>query len=568
VGWDRCNKSLWYDKKSPVWRELDTIDSIENASDAGETAGSWLSDRGCQAEEGIVISRIYIDNYKCFVNFEYQPGSLQLLMGANGTGKTAVFNVLHRLRKFVVAGQRTHSNFPPRTLTAWDQRPEQTFELGLKGNGGEYLYQLVIEQDRPARKNRIKSEELWFDRKTLYRFDGKEAHLFRDDGSAGPVFPFDWSQSAIATIPERKDNTLLSWFRGSLNRIFIFSPDPLRMRSQSEEEQPHPDRWLHQLPSWIRHLQLELPEASRQLNEALREGVIAGCTGFNFLRQGAREYEMKFSFGSPDSDSGRASKAYSLSLNQLSPGQRTLVALYTILHAAVGADMTLCIDEPDNYIALREIQPWLIELTDKVKDTGGQCLLISHHPELINYLAADCGMRFFRENGGPVRVQPFEWTADDAIGPAELVARGWEDRRAMPRNSGVRFTILVEDRALERFVRHVLLEMGAHRREIRVLPFPVGRGSGKQWIDREYPRQVEAYRRKRSENIALVVGTDADEVTVQQRAQRLDDALRDAGCDARTQQERIALWLPRWNIETWLLFLRGDDVDEGINYKK
>src|SRR5262245_59587404 len=81
-----------------------------------------------------------------------------------------------------------------------------------------------------------------------------------------------------------------------------------------------------------------------------------------------------------------------------------------------------------NYIALREIQPWLIALTDKVKDTGAQCLLISHHPELIDYLAADCGLRFFRENGGPVRVQPFEWTADDAIRPAEVVARGWEDR--------------------------------------------------------------------------------------------------------------------------------------------
>ncbi len=380
-----------------------------------------------------MISSLYIDNYKCFVNFEYQPGLLQLLIGANGTGKTAVFNVLQRLRKFVVAGERTDSTFPHRTLTAWDQRPEQTFELGLKGNGGEYLYQLVIEHDRPARKNRIKNEELRFDRKTLYQFDGKEAHLFRDDGSAGPVFPFDWSQSAIETIPEQKDNTLLSWFRDSLNRILILSPDTLRMRSRSQKEQPNPDRWLHQLPSWIRHLQLELREAPRQLDEVLRPGVIAGCTDFKFLRQGASEYEMKFFFGSPDSDSGGASTGYSLNLTQLSTGQRTLVALYTILHAAIGADMTLCIDEPDNSIALWEIQPWLIELTDKVRKTGGQCLLISHHPELIDYLAADCGIRFFRDNDGPVRVEPFEWTADDAIRPADLVARGWEDREKMPR---------------------------------------------------------------------------------------------------------------------------------------
>jgi hypothetical protein len=137
----------------------------------------------------------------------------------------------------------------------------------------------------------------------------------------------------------------------------------------------------------------------------------------------------------------------------------------------------------------------------------------------------------------------------------------------MPRGSGVRFTILVEDRTLERLVRHCLLEWGASSREIRVLPLPAGRGSGKQWVDREYPIQVRAYRRRAFENIVLVVGTDADEQTVQQRAQRLAGTLRDAGCDARTDQERIAIWIPKWNIETWLLFLKGEDVHEGINYK-
>src|SRR2546421_10316862 len=119
----------------------------------------------------------------------------------------------------------------------------------------------------------------------------------------------------------------------------------------------------------------------------------------------------------------------------------------------------------------------------------------------------------------------------------------------MPKGCGVRFTLAVEDRALERFVRHCLLEMGAHPKEIRVLPFPVGRGSAKQWIDREYPIQVPAHRRRRSENIALVVGTDADEQPVQQRAQRLADSLQEAGQGARTPQERITLWVPKWNIE-------------------
>ncbi|MGP0063841.1 MAG: AAA family ATPase [Isosphaeraceae bacterium] len=383
-----------------------------------------------------MISKIYIDNYKCFANFAYQPGPLQLLMGVNGTGKTAIFDVLDVLRKFIVAGKSCTSAFPHETLTAWDRRTEQTFELSLKGKGGEYYYRLVIDQNRSARKNRTRgeeqnrvlSEELQFDRRPLCQFDGEEAHLFRDDGTAGPVFPLDWSRSAIATIPARKDNSLLSWFRWRLNRIFVLSPDPLRMISRSEGEQHRPDRLLHQLASWIRHLQLESPEACRQLNESLRQDGLAGCSGYKFSHQGEGAYTLKFEFGSPDSNSGRESNTFILGLDQLSTGQRTLVSLYTMLHGAVGPDVTLCIDEPDNYVALREIQPWLVALTDKVKDTGGQCLLISHHPELIDYLAADCGIRFFRENGGPVRVQPFEWNEDDVIRPAEVVARGWEDR--------------------------------------------------------------------------------------------------------------------------------------------
>ena len=212
------------------WREVRIhTDGLSIDRRAIGIAMGRLPQATCQPEEAALISRIYIDNYKCFTNFEYQPGALQLLLGANGTGKTAVFDVLDTLREFIVSGTTSLSAFPPGTLTAWDRRTEQRFELGLKGQGGEYLYRLAIEQDRATRKNRIKLEDLRFDGRPLYQFDGREAHLFRDDGTPGPVFPFDWSRSAIPTIPARGDNRFLTWFRWRLNRIFVFSPDPLRM---------------------------------------------------------------------------------------------------------------------------------------------------------------------------------------------------------------------------------------------------------------------------------------------------------------------------------------------------
>jgi len=87
---------------------------------------------------------------------------------------------------------------------------------------------------------------------------------------------------------------------------------------------------------------------------------------------------------------------------------------------------TICLDEPDNFVALAEIQPWLFELSDRIEDQGGQVILISHHPELINILAPEHAVIFSREDGGPVRVEAFRSDIFHKLAPAEQVARGWE----------------------------------------------------------------------------------------------------------------------------------------------
>jgi predicted ATPase len=49
---------------------------------------------------GAMLRRIWVNNYKCFVNFEFKPQSFQFIMGANGTGKTALGEVLQVVRDF------------------------------------------------------------------------------------------------------------------------------------------------------------------------------------------------------------------------------------------------------------------------------------------------------------------------------------------------------------------------------------------------------------------------------------------------------------------------------------
>ena len=103
-----------------------------------------------------------------------------------------------------------------------------------------------------------------------------------------------------------------------------------------------------------------------------------------------------------------------------------LIALYVLLHCAVTEDSTLLIDEPDNFIALSEIQPWLLKLLDRVDEHNAQVILVSHHPELLNQLAGQGGVLLDRPNGGETRVLAFSPPDDSGLMPSEIIARGWE----------------------------------------------------------------------------------------------------------------------------------------------
>lgn len=52
-----------------------------------------------------MLTRLYCDNYKCLVNFEFRPEATQLLMGRNGAGKSTVFEVLELIRDFAARGE-------------------------------------------------------------------------------------------------------------------------------------------------------------------------------------------------------------------------------------------------------------------------------------------------------------------------------------------------------------------------------------------------------------------------------------------------------------------------------
>lgn len=70
-------------------------------------------------------------------------------------------------------------------------------------------------------------------------------------------------------------------------------------------------------------------------------------------------------------------------------------------------------------------------------------------------------------------------------------------------------------------------------------------------------------------NDFLIVVTDADSHTTAERRAQLDKECDRRDVPQRTASDRVILFVPRRNVETWFEFLDGAaEVDENVSYTK
>ena len=100
--------------------------------------------------------------------------------------------------------------------------------------------------------------------------------------------------------------------------------------------------------------------------------------------------------------------------------------MYCLVFLSKSRRTSLFLDEPDNYLAPREIQPWLAAVAEHCGDTLEQAVVVSHHPVTIDYMAGAKGRWFYRDGNGPVRVSNEPQRTVDGISLSETVVRGWD----------------------------------------------------------------------------------------------------------------------------------------------
>jgi len=365
-----------------------------------------------------MLTRLYVDNFRSFDSFEYRLDRLQIIFGANGSGKSSFADALLLIRQIAIVGAPLDDYNLLIQRTRWLSRAALTFELEAELDGLTYIYKFVVQPAGDPPQASIALETLHLAGEPLFRFESGDVHLFNDQFEESVVYPFDPLRSAFATISPRQDNQRLTRFKMWLSSLFCFRINPFALSGRAESENLWPNANLSNLASWYRHL----VQVEQKRNFVFTQALPKVLDGFKFLALepvGENVRLMIAEFGS-----GGSSAKYVV--NELSEGQRCLICLYAILHFLLAKGCTVLIDEPDNFISLREIQPWLTAVSDVVGETPAQVILISHHPEIIDQWAPAYGTHFIREDGGRTCVQPFP-LHDGSLQPSELIARGWLD---------------------------------------------------------------------------------------------------------------------------------------------
>jgi predicted ATPase len=364
-----------------------------------------------------MLTRIYIDNFRCFVNFEYKPERRQLLLGPNGSGKSSLLDAIHYLKQFVKGEENP---FTQATRTRWQDRPLQIFEIEAFLEKQKYEYRVEIKFAPETKQSSVSQERLTVSGATVFELAKGKIRFFPNNSNRAATVPLETEKSALhlSLLSNSHVRRFVDW----IESVYCFRIDvyPTAMEESADREESEPGYELQNLAGWYRHSVQAHPQENVRFLASVKDAIAGFQTlRFSYEEGGARRLRADFV--------GPRKVAVNYAISELSDGQRCLIALYMILHFLIARSHTVFIDEPDNYVALREIQPWLLAAEEAVEDHSGQLILVSHHPEILNQWALRHGLRFFRERNGQVRTEKFKPDPGGNLQPSELIARGLED---------------------------------------------------------------------------------------------------------------------------------------------
>ncbi|HEX7841379.1 MAG TPA: AAA family ATPase [Kofleriaceae bacterium] len=362
------------------------------------------------------------DNFKCLDGFELRLDGHALLMGLNGSGKSTVVELLARLREFWVAGDKATDCFPGSTRTRWGSQRPQAFELQLETAGRPLRLRVEFGAADQGQSVRIVEEDIQGHDISVRR----RGEAFIESGR-GPIvqqqFLVPDELSALPLIFGQLVQQLpgVAFAMDDAASFVPFRIDPTTMATMAQAPNAALRFDGHNFSSWLLARQRYSPSTYQAIARRAAD-VLKGFVGFEFLPEGHQFRLITHWRSTAHASGGLNGATRSYDLDELSDGQRLILVLSALVEIAGQRELALILDEPDNYVALQEIQPLLLSLMDI---PTVQLIVVSHHPEVIDLMAKDYGYVLAREDDqGPVRVKRWQAPPGTMLPASELVARG------------------------------------------------------------------------------------------------------------------------------------------------
>lgn len=359
-----------------------------------------------------MLKRLKVQNFRTLENFEWRPPSgVSVLIGDNGSGKSTLGVVFRLLERFLIDGESVEQVFSTDDRTRWASLMSQRFEFELASPIGDFEYSLFIGFNSQTQAPWVAEESLKLGGRSLYEFDGANGRLF-----STPVvsFPFSANRSYLSNVEPQTARTTLMGFGEEFGRVLAVKIDPSRVSALSTRQEPRLNYDGSSFAAWYRWFAANKTE----LQQKYFDSLVGPLPGFRVLktREAGKQFETRATI-----ETMRG--GHTFSLDELSDGQRQLLVLYLLLQI-IEPGTVLFLDEPDNFLSLREIQPWLAELDRVVDEQGAQAFLVSHQAEAMNYLASRNVFVFSRPSKGATQI--LEFAPEDGSMPSEAMLFGSE----------------------------------------------------------------------------------------------------------------------------------------------
>lgn len=322
-----------------------------------------------------MLKRLYIHNYKCYQNFEFNLENLHdiLLLGENGVGKSTIGAVLDILRR--IGGGEHDVERLVRLSDRFDHGPDAVvrIEATFSSELGDLSYGLALELPPSFTRLRVREETLQLNGETVFSRAVAQVDLNNLNGGKSS-FLHDWHQVVLPSIFTQPGVTppAVEEIRSVLRSIIVLHPQPEQMVSQSDSLARELARDASNLATWTEAMVAENHEAYSLVVDWYRQ-LSPDFSGF---RSTPRDRQLLIKYRREDRD-------IEVPFDALSDGEKVYFLAAVLMAYNETISPLICYwDEPDNFMMMREIGGVMSSLRKSFAGRG-QLIVAAHSDETI-----------------------------------------------------------------------------------------------------------------------------------------------------------------------------------------